>query len=70
MNWTPDQMDRLERAILDGARVQLMRRGTEYILVPRSIESDGAAEVLIGTTVIGDDLRFRLDEVDRFSVIG
>lgn len=69
MNWTPDAMDRLERAITESTRIQISRHGAEYVLIPREIDSTGSAEVLLGTTVAGDDLRFRLDEIDRFSVI-
>lgn len=70
MNWTPDEMDRLERAIVEGARVQVWRRGTAYVVVPRELRPDGASEILIGTSYAGDDLRFSLDEVDGFEVIG
>jgi hypothetical protein len=69
-HWSPDQMDRLERAIVDGARLQLSRRGTEYMIVPREIRSHGPSEILIGTTNAGDDLSFALDEIERFDVIG
>ena len=68
-HWTPDDIDRLERAIIDGTRVQLSRRGTEYVVVPREIRSAGPAEILIGTTNAGDDLSFALDEVESFDVL-
>lgn len=69
MNWSPEEVDRLERAIVEGSRVQLSRRGTEYVVVPREIQSEGSAEILIGTTNAGDDLRFALDEIDSFDVL-
>ena len=69
MNWTPDAMDRLERAITESTRIQVSRRGTEYVLIPLDLETTGSAEVLIGTTVGGDDLRIRLDEIERFTVL-
>ena len=68
-HWSPDDIDRLERAIIDGSRVQLSRRGTEYMIVPREIRSRGQTEHLIGTTNAGDDLSFALDEIERFDVI-
>lgn len=68
-HWSPDEIDRLERAIVDGSRVQLSRRGTEYMIVPREIRSRGVSEVLIGTTNAGDRLTFALDEIERFDVI-
>jgi hypothetical protein len=67
--WSPEEMDRLERAIIEGARVQLSRRGTEYTVVPRKIETRGPGESLVGTTAAGDELRFALDEIDRFDVL-
>lgn len=69
MSWKPADVDRLERAILRETRVQISRRGTEYVLVPRALRSEGATDVLIATTVHGDDLRFRLDEIEAFDVL-
>jgi hypothetical protein len=69
VHWSPDEMDRLERAIIEGARVQLSRRGTIYMLVPREIRARGSSEFLIGTTNAGDDLSFALDEIEYFDVI-
>ncbi len=69
MHWRPDDLDRLERAITERDRIRISRRGTEYILVPRSLHSDGAREVLVATTILGDDLQFHLDEVDHFQVL-
>jgi hypothetical protein len=69
MNWTPDRMDRLERAIVDESRVQISRRGTLYVVVPRALRSEGGAEVLVGSSYTGDDLRFALDEIESFEVI-
>ena len=68
-HWSPAEMDRLERAIVEGARVQLSRRGTVYMVVPRAIRPGGPSEVLIGTTNAGDDLAFALDEIENFDVI-
>jgi hypothetical protein len=68
-HWRPADLDRLERAIVEGTRVMITRRGTEYVLVPREIRSRGTDEALIGTTVIGDDLEFALGEIDRFVVL-
>lgn len=70
MHWSPAEMDRLERAITEGTRVQLYRRGTEFVVVPREIVSRGAREFLLATTYNGRDLSFALDELERFDVIG
>ena len=69
VHWSPDQLDRLERAIIEGARVQLSRRGTVYMVVPHEIRSRGPSEVLLGTTNAGDNLAFNLDEIEDFDVI-
>ena len=68
-HWSPEELDQLERAIIEGARVQLTRRGTEYTLVPHSLRSQGASEILTGTTNAGDDLSFALDEIERLEII-
>lgn len=71
MNWTPDQLGRLERTIDDGDRVRVVRRGTEMMLVPRSIHHDFGSEVLRATHLgTGDTVDVRLDEVDEFAVLG
>lgn len=69
MHWSPDDMDRLERAIAEGSRVQLLRRGTDYSVVPKALRPEGATEVLIAThTTTGEDLEFRLDEIQEWAV--
>lgn len=69
MDWSPEEMESLERAIVDGARVQLTRRGTEYVVVPREIRSSGTVDDLVGLTSTGDELTFSLPEIDRFLVL-
>lgn len=68
-HWTPADIDELERAITEGARVQLLRRGTEYVVRPRDLRSRGTSEVLRATTYTGDELNFNLDEVESFSIL-
>jgi hypothetical protein len=69
MHWSPDDMDRLERAIAEGSRVQLVRRGTDYSVVPKALRPEGAIEVLIATHMTtGEDLEFRLDEIQEWTV--
>ena len=68
-HWTPDDIDRLERAIVEGSRVQLSRRGTEYVVIPREIQSRGPSEILIGTTNAGDDLSFSLADIEFFDIL-
>lgn len=69
MEWSPDTMDRLERAIVEGTRIQLTRRGTEFVVVPREIRSSGPIDSLVGLTSTGDELTFSLPEIDDFVVL-
>lgn len=69
MNWSPSEMERLERAIVEGARIQLSRRGTEYVVVPHALRAEDGGEVLVATTYTGDDLTFALDEIEGFDVL-
>jgi hypothetical protein len=69
MDWSPDEMDTLERAIVEGNRVQLTRRGTEYVVVPREIRSTGPVDTLVGVSSTGDELTFLLPEIDQFVVL-
>jgi hypothetical protein len=69
MEWSPEEMDRLERAIVEGGRVQLTRRGTEYVVVPREIRSSGPTDLLVGITSIGDELSLPLSEIEDFVVL-
>lgn len=69
VQWTPEEMDRLERAIVDGERVQISRRGSEYVVVPREVVAGATGDLLVATTYTGDELEFALDELDAFDVI-
>jgi hypothetical protein len=64
-------MDQLENAARRGHRVALTRRGTEYVVVALRIKSAGRHDVLIGRLpMTGEELTFRLDDIDSFQVIG
>ncbi len=64
-------MDQLERAARDGLRVALARRGTEYIVTALRVTSVGRHEALIARLpMTGEELTFRLDQIDSFQVIG
>ena len=67
---THDQYDALERAIANGVRIAVWRRGTEYIVVPQRIRlNDGreAIEAMHPTT--GHELTLYVDEVDAIEVV-
>jgi uncharacterized protein with PhoU and TrkA domain len=70
MRWTTDRMDQLERAARDGLRVALTRRGTEYVVVAQRVTSVDQHDALIGwLPMTGEQITFRLDEMESFQVI-
>jgi hypothetical protein len=69
MHFSPAEIDRIERAIVEESRVQLSRRGTEYVVMPRELRSEGGREILVATTNTGDDLEFALDEVEYLEIL-
>jgi hypothetical protein len=70
VRWGPDQLDRLERAIEESQRIRIVRRGTEYVILPRTLRSQGPTEVIVAVHPnTGEEMRFRLDEIEAFSVI-
>ena len=71
MRWSPERLDQIERAIRDGRRVALMRRGTEYIVIAVRLTVQGSREALIGRhPMTGEELLFVLDEIESFQVVG
>jgi len=71
VNWSPRDYDRLERAISDRRRIQLVRRGSELVIVPERLRTDFGEEVLTARhPVTGDRLEVPLEEIDRFDVVG
>jgi hypothetical protein len=70
IRWTSDRMDQLENAARKNLRVSLTRRGTEYVVTAIRVTSIGQHESLIGfLPMTGEELNFRLDEIDDFQVI-
>jgi uncharacterized protein with PhoU and TrkA domain len=68
--WTPSQMDRLEHAVRKGLRVAVSRRGTEYIVVAMRITQRDGADALVGhLPMTGEELVFRLQDLEAFQVI-
>lgn len=67
---THEQYDLLERAIADGQRIAIFRRGTEYMVIPVRLRlaSREAVEAMHPTT--GERLTLYIDEIERFEVIG
>lgn len=70
LRWTADRMDQLENAARRGLRVALSRRGTEYIVVAQRVSSIDQHEALVGwLPMTGEELTFRLDDIESFQVI-
>jgi uncharacterized protein with PhoU and TrkA domain len=70
IRWTAERMDQLEHAARKGLRVALSRRGTEYIVVALRVTSAGRGEALIGRLpMTGEELTFRLNDIESFQVI-
>lgn len=66
----PQQYDALERAIVDGRRVVIARRGSEHIVIPLRIVASGNRELLeVRHPTTGEQMRFWLDELDRLEVV-
>jgi predicted DNA-binding transcriptional regulator YafY len=71
VRWTADRMDQLETAARRGQRVALSRRGTEYVVVALRVTSEGRNDVLVGfLPMTGEELTFRLDQIDSYQVVG
>ena len=67
---TPAALDALERAVREGRRVALRRRGTEYVVVAVRLESEGRDDVLFGRLpMTGESLAFRLRELEQFAIL-
>ena len=70
MRWTTARMDQLERAIRDGLRISLMRRGSEHIVVARRLTTVGSRDAVIGLVpMTGAELTFVLVEVEEFMLL-
>lgn len=65
MALTVVEYDRLENAIVKGARVSLMRRGTEFLVIPERLRLDAGREVIMTRhPTTGHRLDLFVDELD------
>jgi uncharacterized protein with PhoU and TrkA domain len=63
-------MDQLERAVRNGLRVALTRRGTEYVVTARRLTTVRQRDALVGhIPMTGEEEVFVLDDVDAFQVV-
>jgi hypothetical protein len=64
------QYDALERAIVDRQRISVMRRGTEYIVIPVSIGLRGGKETIEALhPTTGERLTLVIDDVEEIEVV-
>jgi hypothetical protein len=67
---THAQYDALERAVTDGARISVYRRGTEYVVVPERLRIAGGREAIDAAhPTTGDPVTFYIDDVDSIDVV-
>ena len=70
MRWTSSRYDQLERAVRDGLRVSLIRRGSEHVVVARRLTTVHSRDALVALVPMsGHELTFVLDELDDFQVL-
>lgn len=68
--WTAQRMDQLERAVRDGRRVALSRRGTEYVVTARRLTTVRQRDALIGhLPMTGEEETFVLEDLDMFQIV-
>ena len=67
---THEQYDALERAIADGSRIAVYRRGTEFVVVPSRLRVAGGREAVEAThPTTGESMTLYIDEVDSIEVV-
>lgn len=71
MQLTTRQYNLLERAITERRRIEVIRRGSEYVVLPERLTVRAGRECI--DTVqpsTGDRMTIYLDEIDTFNVVG
>ena len=64
------QYDVLEYAILRGERVAIQRRGTEFVLVPLRLRTEGKREALEAKhPTTGERMVMFVDEIERVEAV-
>jgi hypothetical protein len=68
---TTAQYDALERAIADGKRLSVWRRGSEFIVIVDRLRVTGGREALEAHhPTTGDSLTLYIDELEGIEVVG
>ena len=64
------QYDALERAIANGTRIVVYRRGTEYVVVPTRLSLvEGRESIEARHPTTGERITLYIDEVDSIDVV-
>ena len=64
------QYDALERAIADGRRLSVWRRGTEYVIIVDRLRVTGGREALEAHhPTTGDRLTLYIDEIEGIEIV-
>ena len=66
---THTQYDTLERAITDKRRIAVIRRGTEYVVVPSRFSVERGREAIFARHPNGNTMTFYVDEIDSIEVV-
>jgi len=67
---THQQYDALERAVREGTRIAVYRRGTEYVVIPQRLRMLGGREAVESVhPTTGDRITLYIDEVDSIEVV-
>ena len=67
---TTKQYDALERAVTNGQRISVYRRGTEYVVVPKRLYTTEGREAVDAThPTTGEQITLYIDEVESIEVV-
>lgn len=70
MQLSHTEYDRLERAVARGQRIAVVRRGTEYIVIPLALHGASGREVIEARNpTTGDAMTLFLDELESIEVV-
>jgi hypothetical protein len=71
VRWTPERLDQLERAVRQGRRVALARRGTEYVVIAVRLTTVGNRDAFVGRIpMTGEEMVFVLEDLEALQVLG
>lgn len=67
---THRQYDAIENAIIHGRRISVFRRGSEFVVVPQRLRTEGSREVMDSLhPTTGEQISLYLDEMERLEVV-